>query len=256
MTALAWPAVGAAVLASLAVVALFGPGGGGARRRVQRLGAAVGPGGAEVGRDGGAGGPRRLPVRLAAALAGVGVAVLVGGLPGAAVGLVVAVLVPRALARFEPRQVRDRRERLVAQAAEVADLLAACLASGAPVPTAVEAVATAVGPPAADPLRGWVAAVALGADQAQSWRGLAAEPALAPLALAAARSADSGAPLADLLPGVAADLRRRSRSRAENAARAAGVAAVAPLAACFLPAFLLLGVVPVVAALASHLLTG
>ena len=45
---------------------------------------------------------------------------------------------------------------------------------------------------------------------------------------------------------------RRDRQRAvEVAAQAAGVRAVAPLAACFLPAFLLLGVVPVVASLAG-----
>lgn len=270
MTGAALPALVAAALAALAAVVLLGPPGDGARRRAAALGAAAaggraGPGGragSAVGRgarDGardGAGVPRRLPVRLAATLAGLGVAVLVGGLPGAGAGLAVAALAPRALARFEPRDVRERRERLAAQAADVADLLAACLASGAPVPTAVEAVAAAIGPPAAEPLRGWVAGVALGADQAQAWRALATEPALAPLALAAARSADSGAPLADLLPGVAADLRRRSRARAESAARAAGVAAVAPLAACFLPAFLLLGVVPVVAALASQLLAG
>jgi hypothetical protein len=53
---------------------------------------------------------------------------------------------------------------------------------------------------------------------------------------------------------VAEDQRDEARSRAEAAARAAGVRSVAPLVACFLPAFILIGIVPVVASLALPLL--
>jgi len=71
-----------------------------------------------------------------------------------------------------------------------------------------------------------------------------------------ARSARSGAPLADVLSDVADDLRLARTRDVQVAARAAGVRAVGPLAACFLPAYLLLGVVPVVASLASDALHG
>ena len=70
------------------------------------------------------------------------------------------------------------------------------------------------------------------------------------------RSADSGAALATLLPRVAADLRERRRSTVEIAVRGVGVRLTAPLGLAFLPAFVLLGVVPVVAALGADLLTG
>jgi hypothetical protein len=41
----------------------------------------------------------------------------------------------------------------------------------------------------------------------------------------------------------------------QAAARAAGVRVVAPLALCFLPAYLVIGVVPIVASLARGLFT-
>ena len=65
------------------------------------------------------------------------------------------------------------------------------------------------------------------------------------------RSAQSGAPLSTVLARIAQDMRRDRHAAVEVAARSAGVRAVAPLAACFLPAFLLVGVVPVVASLAG-----
>ena len=87
-----------------------------------------------------------------------------------------------------------------------------------------------------------------------AWSALGADECLRPMARAAARSAETGAPLAQLLSAVAEDQRDESRARAEAMARAAGVRSVAPLAACFLPAFLLIGIVPVVASLALPLL--
>ena len=63
---------------------------------------------------------------------------------------------------------------------------------------------------------------------------------------AVARAAGTGAPLADSVRRLAADERERARWAALERARRAGVQAVGPLAACFLPAFVLVGVVPVV----------
>jgi hypothetical protein len=56
-------------------------------------------------------------------------------------------------------------------------------------------------------------------------------------------------PLAQALTRVADDLRARRRGELLAAARVAGVTAVLPLGLCFLPAFALLGVVPVVVSL-------
>lgn len=179
-----------------------------------------------------------------------------GGVVGIVAGVLLAVLLPRALGRLESRAMRDRREALARQAAPTADLLSACLASGAPVTSSLRAVAEAMGNPVAQPLRALVDALALGADPAIAWRALATESSLAPLARAALRSSETGAPLSHVLRGTAVDLRRDQRARADAAARASGVKAVGPLAACFLPAFLLLGVVPVVASLALPFIAG
>jgi hypothetical protein len=49
-------------------------------------------------------------------------------------------------------------------------------------------------------------------------------------------------------------VRRRHRREVEVAARSAGIRAVGPLAACFLPAFLLVGTMPVIASMGEVVL--
>ena len=66
--------------------------------------------------------------------------------------------------------------------------------------------------------------------------------AFAPTTAATAQNA----PVATAVSRLADDVRAEGRSAAEQAARRVGVLAVAPLGLCFLPAFVLLGVVPVV----------
>lgn len=201
-----------------------------------------------------AGGGRVRPVPIACVALGIVVAVAVGGAAGIVAGAAIAVIGPRLLARMETRGQRQRRELLERQAPMAADLLAACLASGATARDSARAVARAVGDPIRGPLDRLTGALDLGADPANAWRALAVEPCLQPIARAGARSAQSGAPLAALLAAAADEQRDVARSRAEAAARASGVRSVAPLVACFLPAFILIGIVPVVASLALPLL--
>jgi Flp pilus assembly protein TadB len=193
---------------------------------------------------------------VSAIVFGIGAALVIGGVGGIALGIGIAVIAPKLIMRMEPRASRTRRASLMKQAPDIADLLAATMASGAPLRAAMTAVADAVGAPSSELLLPIGAALELGADPADAWASLRDDPSLAPIALAFVRSATSGAPLSTLLAGTADDLRRKHRLAVEVAARAAGVRAVAPLAACFLPAFLLLGVVPVVASMASDLFNG
>jgi Flp pilus assembly protein TadB len=200
-----------------------------------------------------AGPPRRATV-AASAVAGLALLLLVGGAGGVVLAVACVVGIPVATRNLESRQARGRREELERQAPLLADLLAATLASGAPMRSALAAVGSAVGEPSRGELRPVLAAIDLGADPVAAWRG-AGGP-LAPIAGAVVRSTESGAPLSAVLSRIAEDMRRERQATVEVAARAAGVRAVAPLAACFLPAFLLVGVVPVVAALAGGLLSG
>ncbi|MFD9703121.1 type II secretion system F family protein [Lentzea sp. NPDC059081] len=166
--------------------------------------------------------------------------------------LALAVLVvptPRAVDRLRPRAhdppPRKRSTGGPFERAAAWDLLAACLKAGLPVPTAIQAVGIGELGQVAELLR-------LGADPVTAWASALEHPATAPLARAARRTARSGAALA----GQAAELACRTRSEAMNDAEAeaqrASVAVAAPLALCFLPAFLCLGVVPVVLGLADQ----
>lgn len=193
------------------------------------------------------GGMRIFAAFLLAAAAGA----LIGGALGVVVAIGTMVMVPRIIGRMSTRADQRADERRLRDAPQVAALLAACLASGATPYAAVRAVAAGFDGPTARGLLEVERALHVGEPVARAFSRLSP----APLGHAIARSAETGAGLVDVLPGIAADLRRQLRSTAEVAARSAGVRAVAPLAVCFLPAFLLLGVVPVVVGLARSVLS-
>jgi Flp pilus assembly protein TadB len=134
------------------------------------------------------------------------------------------------------------------------DLLAACLRGGLPVPAAVRAIAADVPEPAAEALRHTAELLALGADPVAAWAPALAEPSTAELARGARRSARSGAALAAVAEGLAAAVRSGADDLAEAKAQRAAVAVTGPLGLCFLPAFLCIGVVPVVIGLATRLM--
>ncbi len=156
-----------------------------------------------------------------------------------------------------PSRSRSRRRRhldrtmLVGQAPVVAELLGTAVAAGATVPEALRVVANAVGDPIRSRLLGVTTAVDLGADPPVAWSSWLDEPALSQIAHAIIRSHLSGSPLSVVLDAAAGDMRRAYKDDVEARARAAGVRAVAPLALCYLPAYLLVGVVPVVAGFAN-----
>ena len=133
------------------------------------------------------------------------------------------------------------------------ELLAACLRAGMPVPVGVRAVAEGLDAPAGAALRRTAELLALGADPAQAWQPALECAATARLAKAAKRSGRSGTALAESVTRLAAAVRADARERSEARAQRAGVLIAAPLGLCFLPAFLAIGVVPVVIGLAAGL---
>ncbi len=247
-----------AVAALLAVVAV---GRHRPQRRLRRLASGRLPGGGRAHRRGTGDGPpgsstaRRLDtVRLAAGLAGVAVAMLLEGWPGLVAALPTAVLLDRMLRRIEPPAVRARRLRAAADLPLAADLLAAALRAGAPVERSVLAVADALGGPLADQLSRVGRMLLLGGVPQEAWAHLATVPGGQRIATAAVRSASSGAALAGALTRLADDLRADRATAIEAAARRAGVLIVLPLGLCFLPAFILAGLVPVIVAVLGDVL--
>lgn len=133
------------------------------------------------------------------------------------------------------------------------DLLAACLRAGLPVPTAVLAVADQLPRETRDVLRATADLLALGAGPVAAWEPALDHPATAELARGARRTARSGTALAGVAAGLAATIRQTAGDAAEARAQRAGVLITGPLGLCFLPAFVCLGIVPVVAGLAAQL---
>lgn len=202
-------------------------------------------------------GPDRAAVREWAMAIGAGCvgSVLVGGFAGIVLGAAGGYATwrwrqhtrDRAAAQAEERGVRE-------QLAITADLLAACLAAGAGPAESAAAVGTSLGGPVGERLRRTAAELRLGSEAADSWGRLAELPGARELSRCLARAGVSGAPAVGSVSRIAADLRREWGRAASEAARRAGVLVTLPLAVCFLPAFLTLGVAPVLIGLADGLL--
>lgn len=196
-----------------------------------------------------------LVMRAVSLVGGLGAALVLKGLLGAAVGVAIAVAGPALLGRLDSAE--DDSARLAAQLPLALDLLGACLAGGSTLQDGIAAVAAAMPGPVGDRLLRVHAAVAVGSSPGDAFAALGTDggPAGA-AARALSRSADGGAPVALAVAQVAADARRAATLAARSRARRAGVQVTGPLAACFLPAFVLLGVVPTVVGLATPVLRG
>jgi pilus assembly protein TadC len=157
------------------------------------------------------------------------------------------------MARHEPAARRASRIRLDRDLPLAADLMATLLHAGATPQHATEATAAVIGGPLGDRLAEVAAHLRLGADPTSAWRILADVPALAPLARAMARASTTGAALATTLVGLSEDQRAAAAWHAELAARRVGVRTAGPLGLCFLPAFILIGVVPVIVGIVQSL---
>ncbi|RQW98134.1 type II secretion system F family protein, partial [Micromonospora chalcea] len=94
----------------------------------------------------------------------------------------------------------------------------------------------------------------LGGTATEAWAHLSCVAGAEPVVAAAVRSSNSGAALARALTRLADDLRAERSTAAEAAARRAGVLIVLPLGLCFLPAFILAGLVPVIVAVLGDVL--
>lgn len=191
---------------------------------------------------------------LVAVMAGAAPVLLVGGLIGWLAAPVVGVLVHRALRDREPARERRRREQISRSLPQVVDLLAVTLAAGASPGSALTAVAAAVEGPVAEELHAVEHSLALGRDPAGVWREVARRPGMGSLGRAMSRAIETGASVSGTLHRLAEDLHAQERSEAESRARAVGVRAAAPLGLCLLPAFVVVGVVPLVASTAVALL--
>jgi pilus assembly protein TadC len=198
-----------------------------------------------------------LPIRPAwVAVGALAAGALGGAVAGAGAGLLMAAVAAGAGVLAARRGTRERTAAVEPHTELAAgwDLLAVCLEAGLPVALAVSA--------AAEPLHGAVGArlrrtaglLELGADAAGAWLAAEQLPALATFARAAGRSAGTGSALAQVARAEAERIRAGLLDTAQAQAQRAAVLITAPLGVCFLPAFLVLGIAPVVVGLAGEVL--
>jgi Flp pilus assembly protein TadB len=181
---------------------------------------------------------------VAAAAVAAGIAVLgpvLGGLTGGAVAGLALLVSPG-----PPTVDID-----TAAVALVADLMAGCLSAGTLLPDAVAAAAEGADGGLGEACRAVVTGLRAGAPPEAAWAAWLADPRLAPLARTAVRTTHSGAATAEELRRTAARLRVQRRAVLQQRVRQASVWVVVPLGLCFLPAFVLVAVVPLVIGLPS-----
>lgn len=133
------------------------------------------------------------------------------------------------------------------------DLLAACRRAGLTPPDALLTVATATPGPLGAALRDAAARLTGGSGAGRAYSGWAADADLGQAARTLIRCAQTGAPAAGALARLAARCRARRAAERRMRIHRAALAGLAPLTCCFLPAFLLTGVVPLAVSLFGQL---
>jgi len=137
--------------------------------------------------------------------------------------------------------------------AVVIELVAAALEAGLSIPRAVDVVAGAIGSSSpggqADQLARAAAALRWGASWSMAWSD--ADGAIATVADALEPAWLHGSAPGEALRAAAAQAHRERRAAARVAAGRLGVLVVLPLGLCLLPAFMLLGLVPVIISMAG-----
>lgn len=161
-------------------------------------------------------------------------------------GVVVMLVVAAALLA---RRALPRRRHEQDDAALTFDVLAACVDAGATPAAAAKAAADTASDGVRRALVGVATALERGDDPVDAWRRVAASnSALAPASRAFGRTAVTGAAVADELRRAAATARASHVAEGRRRVQRASVWLVLPLGLCFLPAFVLVGVAPIVAA--------
>jgi pilus assembly protein TadC len=128
----------------------------------------------------------------------------------------------------------------------VVELLAGCLDAGLTMPDSLEAASIAGDPVTSEACLAAAAALRRGAPAAEAWHRWTSDPWLELVARCTVRTTQSGASVAEELRRVASRLRSRRQARLQQRVQQASIWVVLPLGLFFLPAFVLVAVVPIV----------
>ena len=160
------------------------------------------------------------------------------------IALVVALAMYVFIRRQGQANVSKQAAALRSQIPLVIDLTNAVLAVGAPFQKAIDIAAQAVGEPISLELADFVRAANQDLHLAASL--LAGHEHLGVIGRSLARALESGSSVRNVFERTAVEARRDMRLVAKKKARTVEIATAGPLAACFLPAFLLVAIVPTI----------
>jgi tight adherence protein B len=153
--------------------------------------------------------------------------------------------------------MRSARGRLDAEGLVAIDILGAALAAGLPIPAALAATGEAWQGPVGEAMRTVGGALTGGASWDAAWqRAGQVPPILDGVERALALAWRSGVGATGLLAGLKARALRAERQRSVQASARLGVSLMLPLGLCYLPAFVAVGLVPVMVSIASQLSLG
>jgi len=147
------------------------------------------------------------------------------------------------------RRAKEHAADVLAGLPDAVDLMAACALAGMGIDKTLRVVATEAGGPFGEALLATLHALDVGVPRHDAYRILTERAPIAEvrsLVRALERAERYGTPVAPVLVAQARDVRSRRRAAAQEAARSAPVRMLFPLVLCFLPAFVLLTVAPIV----------
>ena len=201
---------------------------------------------------------RRLQIAwwVAGGLLASAIALWWGGPAGVGVGAVVAPATALLGTHAATIQRRSGPRIPAGEPALAADLLLATVGAGVPLTAAMRAVASSMSGPFASRLHDVARRADAGAPSVTAHEPLLVDEATGSIGRALVRAHEAGASPVLLLAGAASRERERERSERVARARSAGSLAALPLGLLFLPAFLLVAVVPVVVGALAPVLSG
>lgn len=165
---------------------------------------------------------------------------------GVVMGAALSPIAHSAVGRLESAASRERNAKIAAQLPGALDLVAVALEVGRPPSVALDLAADATNDPLRAELGHLANKLAIAGDPIAVWSSVVDDPVLAPVGRAFRRAETSGMPVAQVITGVADELRRERRTLRREASRKVAVRTAAPLGVCFLPAFFLIGIVPTI----------
>ncbi|KQB84489.1 Bacterial type II secretion system protein F domain protein [Corynebacterium oculi] len=158
----------------------------------------------------------------------------------------------RRIAVWANTRLRRGKEEAAPGVAADIDLYAACLSAGLGPVIAAKVVSTCSTSSVRDTWCMIASLLAIGVSPERAWAEAQTIPGLREVAQLVCHSHHSGARFAQAAAEVAEGVRHAAEDRATATAERAGVLIAMPLTLCFLPAFFLLGLAPVVIGVAHN----